>query len=320
MVDFARRWGVLIIVAASMIAGTALGQGSAGPLAFAKDDQGGFAFDTGVLRGTLCPGGKPQGLVSVVYVPTGTKLDRGAGILSYYRVFTTNKRYGAAAWDWPGGSGTLLSDGAVRVSWPAAADRPFELTALYRWKDPQTIDVETSVHAVQNLSKFETFVASYFDETFPSSLVFVMENPDAQGNFGFMAATKARGDWQIFPRDPSVLPILNDGRWKIEPYPLTWAVMPYLQAPIGLRRNPTAGLTAVLMAPTTECFAMATPYEGESHYSLYPSLFGRDIKAGETATAHTRLVVAKDVSNEKTLEFYRQYMTDILPPRDATRR
>lgn len=320
MVDFVRRWGVLVIVAASAIAGPAVSQESSRPLAFTKSDQGGYAFDTGVLRGTLCPNGKPQGLVSVVYVPTGTRLDRGAGILSYYRVFTTNKRYGTAAWEWPGASTALQPDGAVRVSWPSAADRPFEMSALYRWKDPQTLDVETTVRAVENLSKFEAFVASYFDETFPSPFVFVMENPDAQGNPGFMAATKARGDWQIFPRDPGVLPLLNDGRWKIEPYPLNWAVMPYLQATIGLRRNTTAGLTAVLMAPTTECFAMATPYEGESHYSLYPSLFGRDIKAGETATAHTRLVVAKDVSDEKALEFYKQYMMDILPPRGATRR
>ena len=37
------------------------------------------------------------------------------------------------------------------------------------------------------------------------------------------------------------------------------------------------------MAPPEECFAVATPCEGESHYSLYLSRFGRDLKAGETA-------------------------------------
>jgi len=320
MIELVRRWGVLIIATASAIAGPAVSQESPRSLAFAQSDQGGYTFDTGVLRGTLCAGGKPQGLVSVVHIPTGTRLDRGAGILSYYRVFTTNKRYGTAAWDWPGASTVLLPDGAVRVSWPSAADRPFEMSALYRWKDPQTLDVETTVRAVEDLSKFETFVASYFDETFPSSFVYVSENPDAQDMPGFMAATKVRGDWQVFPRDPRTLALLNDGRWKIEPYPLTWAVMPYLRFPIGLRRNTTAGLTAVLMAPMSECFAMATPYEGENHYSLYPSLFGRDIKAGETATAHTRLIIATGVSDEQALEFYRQYRRDNLPPRDTTRR
>ena len=94
-----------------------------------------FTFDTGILRGKLHADGKPMGLTEVVHIPSGKRLDASAGILSFYRVFTANKRYGTAAWDWPNGKATLLADGAVEYAWPATDDRPFEFTAVYRWKD-----------------------------------------------------------------------------------------------------------------------------------------------------------------------------------------
>jgi hypothetical protein len=102
------------------------------------------------------------------------------GILSYYRVFTTGKRYGAGAWDWPS-TAKLLPDGAVQVTWPAAADRPFEMGALYRWKDPQTIDLDTTVTARQDVRGFESFLAAYLSEAFPTPYIYVREDPEAQG-------------------------------------------------------------------------------------------------------------------------------------------
>ena len=304
-----------IVAAALALASLASAQEPPERLAFSRSDQGGYTFDTGVLRGTLCPNDKPQGLVSVVHIPTGTKLDSSMGILSYYRIFTTNKRYGAAGWEWQGSSSRLLPDGAVRVTWSDTPDRPFELTALYRWRNPQTLDLETTVRAVRNLDKFEVFVASYFDAAFPSPFVYVGENPDNQDQPGFLAAKKSNGNWQMFPREAPVISMIRDGRWKIEPHPVEWAIMPYLAAPIGLRRDTTHGLTAILMSPPTDCFAIATPCEGESHYSLYPSLLGRDIKAGETATAHTRFVIAGTASEDEVLALYKQYRTDLAGSR-----
>ena len=65
------------------------------------------------------------------------------------------------------------------------------------------------------------------------------------------------------------------------------------------------------MAPPEECFAVATPYEGESHYSLYLSRFGRDFKAGETARARTRLVIAASVSDEQAVALYQRYVREL---------
>ena len=58
------------------------------------------------------------------------------------------------------------------------------------------------------------------------------ENREADGKPGFLLAKKTLGDWQIFPRDPQVLPLISDGRWQLEPNPVNWTIMPRLTAPL----------------------------------------------------------------------------------------
>ena len=279
-------------------------------LAFTENQGGGYEFDTGILRGRLREAGKGLGLTSAVHVSTGTMLNGAYGILSYYRVFTTNKRYGTAAWSWPGTS-KLLPDGAVQVTWPEADDRPFEMAAIYRFHDSSTLDVETIVKPSKDLSKFEVFLASYFHEAFPLPQVYVAASPGAEGKPAFLTAKKPFGNWQMFPRNEDVLPIIRDGRWQKEPNPVDWKIMPAMAMPIALRRGSDAAPTAILMAPPDDCFAIATPYEGEGHYSIYFSLFGRDIKAGQTARARLRLAVTNTASDREILDLYRKYMKDI---------
>jgi len=78
--------------------------------------------------------------------------------------------------------------------------------------------------------------------------------------------------------------------------------MPKLTRPLAVRRAPAAGLTAVLSSPASDCFAISTPQQSDPHGSLYLSLFGCDLKEGETARARARLVVAPDLSEEEILE------------------
>jgi len=279
-------------------------------LAFASDKDGSYRFDTGILRGQLLQAGKSLGLSSVVHIPSGLRLDGAFGIASYYRVFTTNYRYGTAAWDWPSAS-KLLPDGAVRITWPEGEDRPFQLAAVYRWKDGTTLDLETTVKPSKDLSDFEVFLASYFQEVFPSPCVYVSASSEAEGKPDFLTAKKSFGDWQMFPRNQDILRVIHDGRWQKEPNPVKWVIMPSLAAPVCLRRGATTDLVVILMAPPEDCFAIATPYEGESHYSLYLSLSGRDVKTGETAKARSRLVVTTAQSEHQILTLYQKYVKDL---------
>ena len=74
-------------------------------------------------------------------------------------------------------------------------------------------------------------------------------------------------------------------------------------------RDAKSGLTAVLMAPAEDCFAVSTPYGEESHRSVYLSLFGRDLKAGEMASARARLLIGKAISDHQAIELYDRYLT-----------
>jgi hypothetical protein len=279
-------------------------------LAFTSKGKGEYIFDTGVLRGKLRPDGKSLGLSSVIHSPSGVRLNGRYGIFSYYRIFTTNKRYGHAEWDRPSVS-KLLPDGAVEIVWPEGTDHPFEMTAIYRLTEETKIDLETTVKAQQDLLQFEVFLASYFHESFPSPYVYVCKNPETKGEPGLLMAKKSFGHWQMFPRDDDVLQIIRDGRWQKEPNPVNWVTMSYLAASVCLRRNDAADLAVVLMAPPDDCFAIATPYRGESHYSLYFSLFGRDVKAGETVRSRCRLVVATALSNRQILDLYKKYIKQL---------
>lgn len=245
-----------------------------------------FTFNTGVLQGKLRAGGKSTGLSSVVHLPTGMRLDHSMGLFGHYRVFSANQRYGTAAWDWPT-EAKLRPNGSVEVRWPSAEDRPFELRAVYRWAAPDTLDLETSVQARTNLAMFESFLASYFAEGFTNACVLTR----SKGREELATADRDSGVWQAFPRDGKAVSIIQDGRWKFPPSPVDWIIRPPLAKPIGMRRCPANSLQAVIMSPPQDCFAVLTPFEAEGHRSLYLSLFGKDLRAGQTAQARARFVV-----------------------------
>jgi len=274
-----------------------------GMLAFAASGTNEFAFDTGVLKGKLRAEGKSRGLSSVVHLPTGATLDLSMGLFGHYRVFIANKRYGTAAWDWPS-EAKLRRDGSVEVRWPSAEDRPFELRAVYRWAAPNILDLETSVQANTNLVKFESFLASYFAEGFTNSCVYAQSTAQP----GLEAADRNYGIWQAFPRDDQAVSIIQDGRWKILPNPVDWTIRPHLAKPLGVRRCPANGVSVLLMSPPRDCFAVLTPFEAEPHRSLYLSLFGNDVKSGETARARARLVIGTDIAGETIDRLFSDYL------------
>ena len=280
--------------------------------AFVPDGQGNFTFDTGVLRGVLHGADRRGGLSSVVHVPSEKRLDGGAGILGFYRVFTANHRYGATAWDWPG-QAVALDDGAVRVTWPEAEDRPFLLQAVYRWADAASLDVEVTVEARHDLKAFEVFVASYFAEGFDWPYVWVAGRP-GQPQGGFVLADKSMGEWLMFTNPQTAPAIVRDGRWTYAPNPVDWALAGRLQAPLAFRRDAAGGLLPAVMAPQGDCFAVATPYRGEAHRSLYLSLFGRDIKAGQRDQARARFAALPTGSSRQIFAYYERYIENLGGP------
>ncbi|MFW6171472.1 MAG: hypothetical protein ACODAD_13360, partial [Planctomycetota bacterium] len=157
-----------------------------------------FHFDTGPLRGTLHRKGRPIGLSSVVDAPTGATINRSVGLFAHYRLLEPDHRYGNAAWDWSSRS-RLLPSGAVESVWRADDQHPFDLKAVYHWTKPDTLDLVTTVAAQSELSKFEVFLASYFNGFGEAwGYVKASEKPNEGGRF--VEATREEGTWQMFPR------------------------------------------------------------------------------------------------------------------------
>lgn len=277
-----------------------------GAPAFVAVESGGYTFDTGVLQGKLHAGGKALGLTDVVHKPSGRSIAGRYGLMHLYRIFSGARRFGNAARDWTTTS-RLLDDGSVEVRYPPANDRPFELQAVYRWHDARTLDVLVSVKAEEDLPAFEVFLSSYFDAGFADPLIYVEgQGATCQGPV-FLLGQRVLGHWMMAPRDDRAVAMIRDGRWRAEPHPVDWAILPKLVAPIAVRRDRKSELAAVMTAPRADCFAVSMPFAGETHYSLYLSLFGNDVAAGEEASARARLLLGVGLSNADIAEHYEAY-------------
>ena len=276
-----------------------------------------FDFDTGAVKGRLRANGQYQGISSLVDVETGKELTRSAGIFSYYRVLSTDRRWGDSARDWPM-TATLLDDGAVQIDWPAHEDHPLEITATYRWKSPTTLDLETVVRPQRSMPRFEIFLSSYFDLNF-KALAYArpMRPVDTSAEFVMADVNPlVQGSYLAFPIDRRGAQMFFDRRWAPENGLVPWAVTRVLGAPIAMKRDVKSNITFLLMSRPEDCFALSMSYNMDppdgiaGHGSVYMSLFGRDIEAGASERARVRLVVERNVSNQRAVELYEQYTNE----------
>jgi hypothetical protein len=268
-----------------------------------------FTFDTGVLRGKLHAGGKSLGITEVIHLPSGKRLDREPGLLDLYRLFSGNRRFLPDVRDFPS-TVRVLADGNAEVHWNAGPERPFELTAVYHWVDPSTVEMELSLRAHADLNAFEVFQSSYASAGFVSCRHYCRQGTGNQAKAGFQAADPSRGDWQMFPRSAAEVPLLQDGRWKNEPYPVEWIMQPEYALPLGIRSDPVSGLSLLLMTRPQDCLAISTPQEKDEHYSLYFSLFGGDIQKGSSRKAWVRMVVSSSLTDLKALNLCREFLAE----------
>ncbi|MGQ9504019.1 MAG: hypothetical protein ACUVQG_14790 [Thermogutta sp.] len=298
-------WSAMGMGAKALGASELLREGS--NLAFRKD-QNSFAFDTGLVCGLLRRQGRPLGIGPLYCKGYAPDLSQPYGICSHYRLLDAEARYGVAAWEWPG-TAELLPDGGVKASWVRDGDHPFDLQAIYRWQTADTLDVLTTVTAAKRLQRFEVFLASYF-QGFADSFVYVAACPATGGVPGFFKAEEKNGIWQMFPRDETAIQTIRDGRWLRPPHPVEWAIMPTLAYPLAMRRDADTGLVAVIMSRPSDCFAVATPYSGEGHRSIYLSLFGQDLEPERPVTVHARFVIGHALTDQMIVDRYHSFLAE----------
>ncbi len=294
-------------------------------LAFKPAGEGWFTFDTGVVKGKLRADAAGQGIPTFVDVKTGAELAYGGGnpgLLSYYRLFSSEKRWGDMKRGdtfrgWPK-TAEAQADGSVRVCWPAKGDHPVETTATFRWRRPDTIDLVTTVTPRIDLPAFEIFLSSYFNKHF-KNLVYVKAPRFGQGKPYFLSPVAnplVIGTYLAYPRDLHAARMVYDGRWEQGHNPVQWSITRFLAAPLGLMQDAENDITFVLMARPEECFALEMPYNKTppdgvaGHRSMYFSLFGGDLKAGQDARARFRLVVGRKITPARAVEVYKTFLDE----------
>lgn len=293
-------FSIHLLLGALQAADPAAGERGNAGLRFNVDGKG-FRFDTGWLSGRLHAEGRSQGLSEVAVSGVVNKVSASMGLLSHYRLLDANARYGPAAWDWVS-EASLLSDGSVEAKWQSDEAHPFDMVATYRLVAPDTVDVTTRVTARRPLEGFEVFLASYFNG-FERSFV----RTRADGAERFLEVLERDATWHMFPTDGSMVSLIQDGRWKREPNPVTWAIRDPFAMPLAMRVDSTNDLCGLVMADPRGCFAVATPFGSEPHRSLYLSLFGKTLKIGEIARVRSRLVLAKKLSEAEVMERWRGF-------------
>lgn len=295
----------LIVLTIGMTASGALADDP--KLLFQPAGPGLYAFDTGALRGALKLDGKFQGVYPLYSGATGPDLTRPPGIFSPYRLFSGSVRFGNAARDWPTQT-RLLSGGAVEACWAPAKEHPLAITAVYRWTAPGTLDTEWTVKPEQDMQAMELFMSTYFTNDFLAS---IWLRPAGQEKPRFVPIDRGpedRGGYVMFPRDEAARQIIQNGRWKVPPNAVDWALRDGLAAPLVIRRDKGLGLTAAIMCPPADCFAVASPWnpqtpEAKGYRSIYLSLFGRDVKAGQTSKARCRLLIGHLTDDEVAAQY-----------------
>ena len=169
------------------------------------------------------------------------------------------------------------------------------------------MDLEIQVLPQHALKDFEVFLASYFDPIFSSCQANVRSLPDKPDSAGFLSAKESFGDWLMFPRDAAAVKLIQDGRWQLLPHPVEWKILPRFTRPLVVRREVGGKTAVVLMVRKADCFALAMPYETEGHFSVYLSLFGRDLQPGKQAVAKVRLQVFESPSEAEIVESFRAF-------------
>ena len=263
-----------------------------------------YAFDTGSLKGTLRKDGKSFGATPVIDVKSGINVAATLGLLTPYRLLDSNNRYLPDARGWKS-SAKLLDNGSVEVKWIADDKHPFDLQIVYRWATPQTLDAVVSVSAKKSLSGFEVFMTCYFNG---------FNLCQGSGKDGLVGADLKYGHWLCFPRDDAARKVVADGRWKHPPNAVEFIPIENYKYPLCMRANLDNGLTGIMMSTPQDCFAVLMPHHEDKHYSLYCSLFGYDITAGQSATSKCRVVIGRNLSEKEMVKAYKEFVEKIERP------
>ncbi len=279
---------------------------------FTKGDDGFYAFDTGALQGKFRVDEKEGGLVDLRESATKTQCARleFPGLLALYRSASADFQYYTRH---SPKTARILDNGSLEVKWPSSEKHPVDVSAVFAWTAPDTLDAEFRAIPNKPIADYEIFVASYFTDSFklwiPLKQGKHVENAGKRFFFHPQLESFCQGHYFAFLKSLADTRFFADGRWGID-----FIIHPNLDAAIGIQRNESSDVTVVVMARRDQCYAVQSCYEVPGGHdgvskrnSVYFSLFGREIVPGETESVQLRCIVKRGLSNEDAIREYERF-------------
>lgn len=212
----------------------------------------------------------------------------------------------------------------LTLEWNETEQHPVRTTASWSLADPDTIDLDLSIEALQSLPDYEISISSYFDFALEPYTVISRWPGKTEANDLRLLKVEdhpyIKGYYVCFPRESRSAHLRTDGRWRDEK---TGSMIahhvfgPYFGRAIAIMAQP--GQYIVQMTDPRHCNAIDTTYSSPDkedsimrHNALYFNLFGEDLQPGDRRTTRIRQVLCQgEVNLESVLALYDSFIASI---------
>jgi len=212
----------------------------------------------------------------------------------------------------------------VTLTWLPTIRRQANVTIRFTFCEPNIIDMDMSVETLTNYPGFEILLSAYLAPGFVSGAYV------AKKEFGPVVPEQIRitdqpmihGVWPFFPRNEAGANLLTDGRHQKGRWYWRMAVGRRYSMPMAFFNK--GEVDVLVMGRPEDVYAVGVTYEGDpetdniaAHRSLYLSMFGEDLVAGEGRRTQMRMIIGKFGSDQnKHTSLYEAFLNDVkLKPR-----
>ncbi len=259
---------------------------------------------------------------NVIHKPTGLKIspdgDRmaGAGMLNFFRVlieggYLTELRVEEPLFE--------PTEDGISFTWMPTIRRQAKVKVKFTFRQPNIIDMDMWVETLTNYPGFEILLSAYMAPGFESGVYVAKEEfgPIEGEQIRLVDQPMIHGIWPFFPRDEAGANLLTDGRHQKGRWFWRMAIGRRYAMPLAFfSKN---GVDAIVMGRPEDVYAVGATYKGDAenddvagHRSLYLSLFGENLKAGEGRHTQMRMIIDDFGSDaEKHKELFRSFLKDM---------
>jgi hypothetical protein len=198
----------------------------------------------------------------------------------------------------------------VTLTWLPTIRRQANVTVRFTFREPNIIDMDMSVETLANYPGFEILLSAYLAPGFVSGAYVATEEfgPVVPEQIRITDQPMIHGVWPFFPRNEAGANLLTDGRHQKGRWYWRMAVGRRYGMPMAFFNK--GEVDVLVMGRPEDVYAVGVTYDGDpetdniaAHRSLYLSMFGEDLVAGEGRRTQMRMVIGKFGSDQNEHAF-----------------